>query len=200
MPDGPYRIHTEEQASEFFADTAQALILVDGSPTLVWRDDNGDWWGLRPANEDDQADGPVEYVWGDIAELPIVVLWHDAMAYPTATLRAVETVRIDLPAGFELTRHLGAVEKKVTDTHGEGFQIISFDAKTGMAVAERRADVVQEVAVPPRARLGQASREALAKAAYAVLLDSDNLTTVDGSPSSTAYHVVDAVIARAGIA
>lgn len=44
------------------------------------------------------------------------------------------------------------------------------------------------------------SREDLAKAAYAVLLDSDNLTTVDGSPSSTAYHVVDAILARAGIA
>lgn len=81
----PHVVTTQEQADGFFESTTKALILVDGSPTLVWRDDNGDWWGLRPANEDDRADGPVEYIWDDIAELPIVVLWHDAMAHPTVT-------------------------------------------------------------------------------------------------------------------
>lgn len=58
----------------------------------------------------------------------------------------VETVRVKLPTAFDPTKHLVAVEKKIIETHGDGFQIVSIDdAKGGdkFAVAERRDGVTQ---------------------------------------------------------
>lgn len=58
----------------------------------------------------------------------------------------VETVRVKLPTAFDPTKHLVAVEKKIVETHGDGFQIVSIDGAKGgerFAVAERREGVTQ---------------------------------------------------------
>lgn len=54
-----------------------------------------------------------------------------------------ERITVRLPQGFDASKHLSALEKKVAETHGEGWVVESIDPGAGMAYATRQVAVTE---------------------------------------------------------
>jgi len=58
-----------------------------------------------------------------------------------AVASSTERIRVKLPANFDPARHMGQLMKKVTEAHGEGFEIDSI--VDGEAVATRQVTITE---------------------------------------------------------
>jgi hypothetical protein len=56
---------------------------------------------------------------------------------------AKEKITVNLPQGFDPQRHLRALEKRISDTYGDGFEISSINVKTRVATASRQASITE---------------------------------------------------------
>lgn len=59
---------------------------------------------------------------------------------------SIERVRVKLPAGFNENKHVAALLKKVTEVHGEGFELDSIDPDERVAVVSRQSTITQVTA------------------------------------------------------
>lgn len=54
---------------------------------------------------------------------------------------STERIRVKLPANFDPARHMTQLMKKITDNHGEGFEVDSIE--DGVAVATRQVAITE---------------------------------------------------------
>lgn len=54
-----------------------------------------------------------------------------------------ERITVNLPQGFDPGKHLAALERRIADTHGEGFEVTSINVKTRVASATRQATITE---------------------------------------------------------
>lgn len=58
---------------------------------------------------------------------------------------AVERIIFNLPAGFDPVRHLKALEKLITDKHGDGWEVEHIDPKDNTATVSRQVSITEIV-------------------------------------------------------
>ena len=59
------------------------------------------------------------------------------------TYMATEKITVNLPDGFDPQRHLRALEKRISEQFGDGFEISSINVKTRVATASRQASITE---------------------------------------------------------
>ena len=69
---------------------------------------------------------------------------------------AIERITINLPEGFNPSKHVKALSKMITDTYGDGYQVDNIDPVARIAYATRQATIT-EVAVAPQGSQGTKS-------------------------------------------
>jgi hypothetical protein len=106
------RIETSEQFQEFDQAGLGSLYLIkrdsDTSPALWWQNDEGEWFGTRPIDEDEWASGDLAPAsretlavplmdglapdgYGDAESFtPFTVLWHDGRPDRDALTRLID--------------------------------------------------------------------------------------------------------------
>lgn len=57
-----------------------------------------------------------------------------------------QRMQVKLPPGFDPNRHQAALMKKITDAHGEGFELLSIDPVQGVAYVSRQVAVTEVTA------------------------------------------------------
>lgn len=63
---------------------------------------------------------------------------------PTPVIRPrTERINVTLPNGFDESKHMASLRKKITDAHGSGWEIDSLDLAAGKASASRQVEVTQ---------------------------------------------------------